>query len=395
MKLIYSFVTAFAVTASMTACSGSHEHSHHAEETENHNEPAGHDHEDEHHGEEEHAHGSDEIIIKPETAQRFGISTVTVEKGHADRIIKVSGGISTEAGDAAVISAPTSGIVRFYNGISEGKSVNAGTGIASISAKGVTGGDPNEAARARLSAAKRELDRVTPLHKEGIVSTRDYNAALATYNEARIAYSQQSAAGVATSPVSGAITSVLVANGQYVNAGDALATVAANGNLILRADLPEKYYRLLPDIYDANVKLAYTDSIISISELGGKRITSAAIASAVRPGYIPVVFAFRNKDSRVAAGAAAEIFLKANGSDSSCITVPASALSEQQGNFFVYVKVDDHGYSKTLVQTGGSDGENVIITSGLESGMEVVVKGTSIVRMAETSGVVPEGHHHH
>lgn len=81
-----------------------------------------------------------------------------------------------------------------------------------------------------------------------------------------------------------------------------------------------------------------------------------------------------------------------NGAD--VISIPRTALSEQQGNFFVYVKIDDHGYRKSLVTLGGDDGKNVIVTSGLHPGEEVVVKGTSIVHLAETSGVAPVGHTH-
>lgn len=396
---------AAAVAAYLPSCTHNHSHeshNHETTETEDHDqhdhEHEGHDHENEGHEGHDHEgedHDGDEIVLKPETATRFGVETAIVNPGKALRSIKVSGTIVTEAGDNAVITAPTAGIVHFNSGISEGKSISAGTSIASISAEGVSGGDPNVAAKTRLDAAKRELDRVTPLHKEGIVSTRDYNAALTAYEEAKAAYSSRGAQGRATSPISGAITSIIVANGQYVNTGDVIATVSANGNLVLRADLPEKYYKLLPQISDANVKTAYADSAFTISSIGGKRVTSAAVMSATRPGYIPVVFSFDNRRAGTPAGAAAEVYLLVDGDDSEAITVPIQALSEQQGNFFVYVRVDEHGYLKTAVTVAGTDGRNAVIASGLHPGQEVVVKGASIVRMAETSSVAPEGHHHH
>ncbi len=37
---------------------------------------------------------------------------------------------------------------------------------------------------------------------------------------------------------------------------------------------------------------------------------------------------------------------------------------------------------------------NIEIKSGLKPGDEVVTEGTTFVRLAETSGVVPEGHKH-
>ncbi len=385
MKFLSSIMLPAAICMSLTACSG-HNHDEHGHGVET----------AELSKEEDHDHEIDEIIVKPETATRFGIETDTVTSSAGLRTIKVTGQIITEADQSAVISAPTSGIVHFRKGISEGKNVASGTGIASISAQGISGGDSNKAAKARLDAARREMELITPLHDEGIVSTRDFNAAKRAYEEARAEYSQAADNGTAISPISGTITSVLVANGQYVNAGDGIATVSANSGLILRADLPEKYYSLLADIYDANVQLPYSDGIITLSEIGGKRMTTPAAASANRPGYIPVVFSFNNKSGSTIAGTSAEVYLKISGvRDSVCITIPTSALSEQQGNFFVYVKTGDHSYRKTLVGTDGSDGKNVNIRSGLNQGDRIVVKGTSVVRMAETSGIVPEGHHHH
>lgn len=244
-----------------------------------------------------------------------------------------------------------------------------------------------------MEAAKRELDRIAPLHQEGIVSTREYNAAQAAYDAARAAYSGQAASGTASATTSGAITSLLVSQGQYVDAGAPIATVSSNTRLTLQADLPEKYLNFLPLIDDANIRLSYSDTTIPLSSLNGKRITTSAAASSTLPGYIPVVFTFDNNGTAIS-GAMTEVYLKASIPGES-VVLPLEAISEQQGRYFVYVKVDDHGYVKTPVEIAGRDGQDVIISSGLTPGDQVVTRGASIVRMAETSGVVPEGHHHH
>lgn len=61
---------------------------------------------------------------------------------------------------------------------------------------------------------------------------------------------------------------------------------------------------------------------------------------------------------------------------------------------FVFVKLDDECYTKVPVETGASDGRRVRVTSGLHGGETVVVEGAVTVRLAESSGVVPEGHSH-
>lgn len=393
MKKIYSLLIAGATAVYMLpSCShdhSSHDHGNEGEHTETHNEHDGHAHQTT----EESADGADEIILKPETAARFGVATDTVSLKPAWRTIKVTGQIISSPSDASVVTAPTSGIVSFVPGITTGHQVKSGAPIARISSKGLTGGDPNESARASMEAAKRELDRIAPLHQEGIVSTREYNAAQAAYDAARAAYSGQAASGTASATTSGAITSLLVSQGQYVDAGAPIATVSSNTRLTLQADLPEKYLNFLPLIDDANIRLSYSDTTIPLSSLNGKRITTSAAASSTLPGYIPVVFTFDNNGTAIS-GAMTEVYLKA-GIPGESVVLPLEAISEQQGRYFVYVKVDDHGYVKTPVEIAGRDGQDVIISSGLTPGDQVVTHGASIVRMAETSGVVPEGHHHH
>ena len=109
-------------------------------------------------------------------------------------------------------------------------------------------------------------------------------------------------------------------------------------------------------------------------------------------GYIPVYFSFDNSGD-IAPGTAADVYLIGS-SKAEAITVPVSALSEQMGETFVYIKEDEHGYEKSPVKIGRNDGKRVEILSGVEAGDSVVVKGVTFVKLAETSTVVPEGHSH-
>ena len=56
--------------------------------------------------------------------------------------------------------------------------------------------------------------------------------------------------------------------------------------------------------------------------------------------------------------------------------------------------VVEDGYEKVPVAIGANNGIYVEILSGLEPGKEIVSEGTVFVRLAETSGNVPEGHSH-
>lgn len=51
-------------------------------------------------------------------------------------------------------------------------------------------------------------------------------------------------------------------------------------------------------------------------------------------------------------------------------------------------------FRKIPVTIGRSDGSRREILSGISAGDRIVARGTTFVRLAESSGAVPEGHSH-
>lgn len=399
-NLLYIIMCAAVVGLFTPSCAHTAEqdglgHHHHEHEGHDH-EHEGDDHEhegEEHHHEGEEHEGSEAGIIHltPAQIEEFGVKSTVVEPSEFSEVIKVSGQVLSAPGDRSVVSAKSSGIVTFAAGIAEGVKVSRGQSVASISAKGMAGGDSNEAARVAYEAAKRELDRLTPLHADGIVSTRDYNAALQAFEQARAAYSGSTSGSAASAPTAGVITSLLVRQGEFVNAGQPIAEISGNRELTLRADLPEKYFRQLPSITSARFRTAYSGGVIDLAALNGHRVADQA-AVGNRPGYLPVYFRFNN-NGEVVPGTSAEVYL-IGAERSKVIAVPVASLTEQQGQLFVFVQLDEDCFKKVPVQVGQSNGQDVEILSGLKAGEQVVTEGTTFVRLAETSGVVPEGHSH-
>ena len=82
------------------------------------------------------------------------------------------------------------------------------------------------------------------------------------------------------------------------------------------------------------------------------------------------------------------------GASGNVISVPESALTEEQGLYFVYVRLDEDCYRKQHVTLGRDNGRRVEILSGLEAGDEVVTEGAYHIKLASVSTVVPEGHTH-
>lgn len=411
-KNLLSLAVASLYVLGMTACNSqtSHDHDHNHDHDHEHVHETAHDHDHDHeghdheghdhdhdheghdHGHEEHdAHGSDEIVLKPEAAQKLGVEVAEIVPGPFVETLKVTGEILPSSADRSVAAARTSGIVKLAPGVNPGAQVKAGQTIATVSARGVAGGDANASTLAALESAKRELDRVTPLLADGLVTRKEYNDALAAYEAARAAHSPAAASGSVTAPGSGVITAVNVGNGEFVDAGQPIVSIAANTRLTLRAMVPVSQAAFLPSVSGAMLA-SHSGASIDLADHGCKLLSSAAASAGNTPGYVPVFFTF-DSSAPVIPGSATEVYLKGP-SRSNVLSVPLDAVVEQMGEKFVFVRVDEHGYEKRNVTLGNTDGRSVAILSGIAPGENVVVRGATFVRLAEQATVAPEGHSH-
>lgn len=367
----------------------SHEHAHHNHK---HHEHINHNHAVKQNNAHEHEGHSDEITFSTEKAKHFGIKTQIVAKNSFNEIIKTSGQIMPAQGDESVISAKSSGIITLNANAIEGKHIGTGTSIGYVSSENVAGGDANEVARINFEAAKRELNRIAPLYNDRIITEREYNQAKQTYEQAKAAMASNTGAGSpATSNIAGTITKMYVKDGEFVETGTPIALVSKNAKLILRADLPNKYASMVSSIKTANFKPAYTETIYDLTKLNGKIVSNKNL-SVVTPGYIPINFEFTNSES-IVPGGYAEIYLVGT-SKNDCITVPLSAITEEEGYFFVYTKVHSESYLKKEVKLGMNNGENVEILSGLQEGDEIVTKGAILIKLSQAATVPGHSHEH-
>ena len=337
----------------------------------------------------EHTHG-DEIVLHAHDAEKFGIKTLLIKPDTFFETLTVSGKVLSTPTQSASVVAPKSGIISLNSNAILGNKLNKGMSIGTVSTTGIAGGDMSESAKARIAAAKRELDRLTPLLKDGIITKGEYNAAKAEYEQAVASYSPSASNGSSLAPITGALTSIDVKNGEFVNAGQPIATISESTEITIQADVPTTFRNILNNISGANIRPAGSDKWIALSELGGKIKNNAQITS--NSGYEPVYFTAGNNGSLIP-GTFVEVALMGTPRQG-VISVPVTAISEQQGVKFVYVKLDEDSYEKVPVVIGANNGIYVEILSGLEPGKEIVSEGTVFVRLAETSGNVPEGHSH-
>lgn len=363
----------------------------------------GHDHDMHHEEEEAHAHGHEahgagEVVFKKQDAEAIGLQTRIMQPGVFSEVIKTSGQIQSAQGTETVLVATVPGVVtlgdtRFV----DGTSVRKGQPVLTLASNALSDGDVAIRVKNAYLTAKREFERMEQLVGDKIVSQKDYEQARLAYENAKVAYDaingKQSVRGVAvTAPMNGFLKNILVKEGDYVTVGQPLATISQNSRLVLRADVSEKNYARLPMIRSAHFKTPYDDKVYKLDELGG-RLLSYGKSSGNNSFYIPVLFEFDNKGA-VIAGSYVEVYLLGKLMEQ-VLSVPVSALVEEQGLYCVYLRLDEDCYKKQYVTLGADNGEAVQILSGLKAGDEVVTKGAYQIKLASASNAIPAHTHHH
>jgi len=383
-----------------------HDHEHEGEShTHEHEGECSHDHDGHAHDEKgaEPAEDGSIIMLGDEQIKNildFKIEAVKKQTFH--QILKTSGQILSAPGDESMVSATMSGIVTISNTkLVEGFQVSQGQQLFSISGKNLSENNSSarlNEAKAVLANAEAEFERAQELAKENIISQKDFQQAKLVYEQAQLNYqtysSGMSGGGKSiTAPLSGFIKNLSVQSGQYVEMGQALASVTQNRRLILRADVSQRYLYLIKNVQTATFTTPYDNTTYELSDLNGKLI-SVGRNSGDNSYYTPVNFEFDNKGN-IIEGSYVEVYLKSLPINDALI-LPISALIEEQGHYFVFVELDHKNeFVKKEVGIGASDGINRQILAGLKEGEKVVTKGAYALKLASMSSAMPAHNHDH
>lgn len=346
--------------------------------------------------EEEEAHAG-EIVLPVEKAKAAGVVAEVIKPGDFQTVIQTSGSLQSASGDEASVVATMSGIVRLLKPMPEGAKVERGQALFSISSEHMQDGDPADRAGVTYETAKREYERAQKLVKDKIISEKEFNAIKENYDMARIA--QKALAGAkgkagvtVASPATGYVMQCLVKNGDYVTAGQPLISVTRNRRLYLVADVPGRYLQELAQVKTARFMSSYGGGLYDLSSLNGRTVAYGRTTNA-GSSYVPVTFEF-DATAGLLPGMAVTAYL-VTGTRSGVMSVPESALTEEEGTKYVYVRLDDECYEKREVRTGASDGARREILGGLKPGETVVTKGAIHVKLASASNAIPAHSHSH
>lgn len=342
------------------------------------------------------------VVFTKEQSWKIGFATERVQTEPFGEVIKTSALVQSAPGDEIQISAKTNGIVQFTgNELVEGQRVKNGRSLFVISGSGLAEDNLEvrfTEARNNFEQAKADYDRAQELAKDKIVSQKALLEAKNQYENARAVYENlrdnfNNTGQTVTSPMTGFVKQLSVQNGEYVVAGQLLVTVSQNENLMLHAEVQQKYLPVLGAIHSANIRNMHSKETYTLDELNGKIVSWGRTAN--QNNYmLPVNLQIDNKGSFVPGGFV-ELYLQTV-TNARAVTVPNSALLEEQGNFFVMVQLNPELFEKREVKTGVSDGLRTEITSGLQGDERVISEGAVLVKLAQSTGTLDahSGHVH-
>ena len=345
------------------------------------------------------AAGSDISYLK-EQAWKVEFSNAQVMKETMYDVIRATGEILSAPGDEVTIAAKSNGIVKFVgNNNVTGSAIRSGQTMFTV-----TGGEiafenvdaAKQTARAELVTAKSEFERASELIKDKLITQADFQNAKLRYEQAQITLNNlgrnYSGGKSVSSPINGFIKNIMVSEGQYVSAGQPLATITKNQRIILKADVSLKDADKISSIQEANFTIIQNKQSYNTKELNGKLLAIGKTTAGNSP-FIPVHFQIDGKPGMLP-GSFAEVFLKTIPIND-VLVIPVSALVEEQGTFYVYVQTEGESFQKRELKLGANDGQKVQVLSGVAEGERVVTKGGYQIKLSQASGVLPAHGHEH
>lgn len=241
---------------------------------------------------------------------------------------------------------------------------------------------------ANLLKAQKDADRYHELDKHDAIAKQqvDYADAALQVAQKQVAAAKANVAGVRSnvnfasieSPLTGTIGISQVKKGTAVVAGQTvLNTVSTDNPIAVDFTVDQKeIYRFVQMDQNGNKS---ADSVFTIAfgddvyPYPGK---ISLIDRAVDPqtGSIKVRLVFPNDKAMLKPGMNTTVRVKNNASEQATI-IPYKAVTEQLGEFFVYVVTDSSKVTQQKVVLGKQIAENVIVKQGLKNGQKIAVEG--------------------
>ncbi|MDB4335086.1 efflux RND transporter periplasmic adaptor subunit [bacterium] len=370
-----------------------HDHSSHAEESVS-------DHSAHNHDEEEHAHDTNMAEEAKHNHDDNEIhQVIVVKKAPFCSILKTGGDLLPLNQNQKTIVATHDGLVQFsFASIYQGVKVEINETLMAISAVNTAHDNlytQSVLAKENFNNADKNYQRALKLKKDTLISEQEFIEIELTYKTAASKWkafnkNNQNRALI-NSPTKGYIKDVFVEDGQYVKVGDPIISIAQTHRLVLKADINPNDVGTISEIKSANFRTSGGKKFWNTKDLNGKVISRGQFIDHTN-FYTPLYIEIDNPGD-LTAGAYAEIYLKSS-SSKEVISVPKSAIMEEQGSYYVFA-LHGEDFERTDVTLGDNDGVAVEVLSGLHVGDQIATHKVTNIKLSKRSNALPAHAHQH
>lgn len=255
------------------------------------------------------------------------------------------------------------------------------------------------AAKANVSAAQVEVDRLKPLVDRKIISNVQLETAKARLAQAKASYSAIVANinyGTITSPVNGVIGSLPYKEGTLASATSEMPLTTVSDTKVMRAyfSMNEKQMISFSREFNGSTlqeKLKNTPPVSLLLADGseyeekGKLVTVTGLVNETT-GTSQFRAEFNNPQAILRSGSKGIVRLPI--SFKNALIVPQTAVFDMQGKQMIYVVNKDNTVKSKIITIKTTSGDNFIVEAGLEEGEVIVVQGAS--KLKDGMAIVPQ-----
>ncbi len=247
-------------------------------------------------------------------------------------------------------------------------------------------------AEARRSLAESARERARRLFDEKVISQERLDESLTEYEatQGRVdrlraevnRLTDELARTTVRAPFDGAVTEELIAVGEWLGAGDAVARMVDVGHLELELEVPE---RLVSGVAPGESVSVGFDAVEGLEVVG--RVRAVVPAANPQARTFPVMVEIDNTDGRIGVGMLGRARLEV-GEPQQAVLVPKDAVVLQGRESIVFVLDPEDRPVAVPVETGGALGGWIAVRGEIESGSRVVTVGNE--RLQPGFPVAPE-----
>ncbi len=334
-------------------------------------------------------------FLKEQQWKTPGFLTAFARLGSVTESFEASGQITAAAGRIARVAAPIAGLIDaagVASSPSPGQQVRRGQVLATLTPSLSEGGAAYAEARARLREAQEEHARATRLLAVEAVPerrVRDAASRLQAAREALAGLGGGSGRVSVRAPISGVVTERVITPGSRVDAGTALFTIVDPTVVWLQANVPAAKAPMIGQYSVGSFQLEGSPRIYRAD-----RMVSAGSIIDSMSRTVPVLYEIANRDGTIRVGSYARASV-GTGRSVTGVIIPRSALLDENGRPVAYVQSAGETFERRDLTLGGSEGDYVLVLTGIAEGERVVTGAPYQVRLASLSTSVPTHGHEH